>query len=76
MKIFVTMPDEALSEPKKHGGRLVPFDPEFLAENKNVKQGVKPGNWISNSDHSAACERLRANRDSLRTSRDVAYATG
>jgi hypothetical protein len=62
MKIFVTMPDEVLGERKELGGRLVPFNPEFLSKSANVKEGRIPRNWISSNDYSAACERLRANR--------------
>ncbi len=66
MKIFVTMPDEVLSERKELGGRLVPFNLEFLTENTKVNEGYKPSNWISSNDYSAACERLRASRETAR----------
>ena len=63
MKIFLTMPDEVLGEREELGGRLVPFNPEFLRKSVNVKEGCKPRNWISSNDYSAACERLRASRE-------------
>lgn len=69
MKIFVTMPDELISERRELGGRLVPFNLEFLTENQKMKEGHKPSNWISDNDYSAACERLRSSR------KTGAYAT-
>ena len=56
MKVFVPVYDELLETRAAEAGRLVPFDPEFLAANSS--EGRKPNNWIVESDYRAACKRL------------------
>jgi len=58
MKIFITMPDHELEQPNPIQGKLVPFNPDFLASEQRVRDR-KPANWVSDNDYSAACERLR-----------------
>ncbi|MBQ74020.1 MAG: hypothetical protein CMQ20_03225 [Gammaproteobacteria bacterium] len=60
MKIFVPMADDVCNEHSELIGHLVPFNPEYLTENRLIKEGSKPRNWISNNDFSAARERLSA----------------
>lgn len=62
MKIFVPVSDELPDGRGADAGRLVPFDPEFLA-GKN-REGHKPSNWIPESDYHSACKRLWASRES------------
>ena len=62
MKIFVPMSDELLDRRGDASGRLVPFDPEFIAGRK--LEGHKPANWITESDYRSACKRLWASRES------------
>ena len=56
MKVFVPVYDELLETRAAKAGRLVPFDPEFLAAKS--KEGRKPSNWIVESDYRSACKRL------------------
>ncbi len=62
MKIFIPIPDDVLSEHCELMGRLVPFNPEYMTENRVKKKGSKPRNWISDNDYMAACARLRASQ--------------
>jgi hypothetical protein len=57
MKVFVPMTDELLNSRASSSGRLVPFDPEFLEA--SAGKGHMPANWISDSDYTSACRRLR-----------------
>ncbi|MEX0941089.1 MAG: hypothetical protein WD002_00925 [Pseudomonadales bacterium] len=57
MKVFVPMTDELLNSRSSQSGRLVPFNPEFLEA--NAGKGRMPANWISDSDYTSACRRLR-----------------
>ncbi len=50
------MSDELL-ERGEGAGRLVPFNPDFLES--NARPGTMPANWISDSDYTSACRRLR-----------------
>lgn len=61
MRVFIPMPDEALVEPRLAGGRLVPFNPEFLLSrsDEDDNEDRRPRNWISDNDYTAACERLK-----------------
>lgn len=54
MKVFVPMSDDLLE--KRGTGRLVPFDPEFLASKQC--EDNRPADWISDSDYRSACKRL------------------
>ena len=60
MKVFVPMSDELLESPEKMG-RLVPFNPDYL-EN-SARPGTRPANWISDSDYTEACRRLRRGQE-------------
>lgn len=60
MKVFVPMSDELLDKTERSGGRLVPFNPEFLEA--NAREGRKPSNWIADDDYTTACRRLRESR--------------
>lgn len=57
MKVFVPMTDELLNSRASSSGRLVPFNPEFLEA--SAGEGTRPANWISDSDYTSACRRLR-----------------
>ncbi|MCB1693295.1 MAG: hypothetical protein KDI19_11050 [Pseudomonadales bacterium] len=57
MKVFVPVSDEVLTRRGNVPDRLVPFNPAFLEA--RARQGRKPANWISESDYSSACRRLR-----------------
>lgn len=72
MKIFIPITDEA---GQTFSGHLVPFDPNFLAKNRPVKEGRKPSNWLSDNDYSSACERLRANHHSDHRGQGVCRTT-
>lgn len=67
MKIFVPLTDSLLQSGVLSRQKLVPFDPIYVAGAAvtktdlvtNLKKGVKPRNWIEDSDYAQACERLR-----------------
>ncbi|HKI73547.1 MAG TPA: hypothetical protein VJ998_02830 [Pseudomonadales bacterium] len=59
MKVFVPVSDDLLE--KRGRGKLVPFDPEFLADRQ--KQDNRPANWISDCDYRSACKRLWESQD-------------
>lgn len=65
MKVFTPINDSMLSSISSRNdevgpGRLVPFHPDFLrGERGPVREGVKPSNWIVESDYASACQRLR-----------------
>lgn len=61
MKIFVPVSDEMLERRGVDSGRLVPFNPDFLAGKR--REGRKPSNWISDSDYRSACKRLWESQD-------------
>jgi len=65
MKIFVPMPDEVCCEQSEMIGHLVPFNPEYITENRLQKEGNKPANWISSIDYAAARERLNAGQQQV-----------
>jgi hypothetical protein len=60
MKIFIPIPDDVLNERQELMGHLVPFNPEYMTENRLRQEGSKPRNWISASDCTTA--RLRASK--------------
>ena len=65
IKVFTPINDSMLSSISSRKdevgrGRLVPFHPDFLrGERVPVREGVKPSNWIAESDYASACRRLR-----------------
>lgn len=67
MKIFVPLSDSLLQNGALGREKLVPFDPKYMigaavinAESvTSLNKGVKPRNWIEESDYTQACERLR-----------------
>ncbi len=61
MKVFTPINDTMLANKGEVGpDRLVPFHPDFLrGERVPVKEGVKPANWIAESNYASACRRLR-----------------
>ncbi len=72
MKIFIPMPDDVLIERRELIGRLVPFNPDFLAQSVRPKEGCKPRNWISDNDYETACERLNAQRKAQQANHQLA----
>ena len=65
MKVFMPINDTMLANFVGRTGevgpdRLVPFHPDFLrGQRAPVREGVKPANWISESDYASARRRLR-----------------
>lgn len=73
MKVFTPINDTMLANLPTHGSRrgapgdsgefgprLVPFHPDFLrGQRVPVREGVKPANWITESDYASARRRLR-----------------
>jgi hypothetical protein len=60
MKVFVPMSDATLGDNGEVCQRLVPFNPSFLAEGQEIREGRKPSNWVSESDYDQVRERLYA----------------
>lgn len=63
MKVFVPMSDSLVESGALESEKLVPFNPDFLTEFSSEltlrsKGGIKPDNWIIESDYAAACSRL------------------
>ena len=56
------MSDAALGVDGDLYQQLVPFDPAFLTEGQEIREGRKPDNWISECDYEQAKERLYATR--------------
>ena len=70
VKVFTPINDTILANLPTHRGmqgdasgvvpRLVPFHPDFLrGQRVPVREGVKPANWIAESDYASARRRLR-----------------
>lgn len=68
MKVFIPVTDSLLENGTLESEKLVPFNPDYLAgaSQKHIalikgrsKEGVKPSNWIEESDYATACARLR-----------------
>ena len=60
MKIFIPMSDATLGDNGEVCQSLVPFNPAFLAESQETREGQKPSNWVSDSNYNQVRERLYA----------------
>ncbi|MDA0788078.1 MAG: hypothetical protein O2780_01320 [Proteobacteria bacterium] len=65
MKVFIPMSDVVLDDDRcELTGKLVPFNPEFLAPREGQNSlSNKPRNWIADDDYISACKRLLASSE-------------
>jgi hypothetical protein len=58
MKVFVPMSDSVLGDNGEVCKSLIPFDLSFLRSTQEPGAGIKPNNWVSDSDREQARRRL------------------